>query len=93
MGICNAAHVAQGLNATFDCFGAQHFHVAATFTESRIVFFASNYFKSRRTNFRDNHMNAVGADIDCGNDSWRKDHGVTMVQMGMLTLMNVTVVA
>ena len=38
-------------------------------------------------------MNAVGADIDCGDDAWSKDHVVTMVQPGKLMFRNVTVVA
>jgi hypothetical protein len=38
-------------------------------------------------------MNAVGADINSGNDAWRKAHVVTMVQPGKLMFRNVTVVA
>jgi hypothetical protein len=38
-------------------------------------------------------MNAVGADIDGGNDARRNAHSVTMNPWEILTLMNATVVA
>ena len=38
-------------------------------------------------------MNAVGADINGRNDAWRNAHNVTIIPWGILTLMNVTVVA